>query len=440
MDELDFSGSFGAETDNAMEDTAFDYIPSGDSPYDTGPVTETASPPYSLDYNGPPTEDPMTGPGYDQTTYGANPWGTGAGGGYRPMSQARTDDAPLGSAEAQRLAGSRRMAAQQPSNAAIDPETIYDRQSYEYESGNVIGAGIFDMPEGVTWNANDGVFANHYALPEYIAREPSMYPAQSQMIDSQTGLPTVVQPSAGGVQLAMEAPPGTQVYSPFTQMGPQTNRTPVPRVPYSQTPRGMSGVPAANGAVESFGQEAAVALIRRAAMMKAPQREQFIARAMQVLGPERARAAGAAIGRLMNMGYPSSHVVEQVFAHGVMHAVASEMAHVARTGTPVPPQQSVVRAATAAAAEVGTQQQLARAAQRVVPALTNAQAARGELSAFGAAPVRQQVIASLGSDGMGGFGADEGGMSTGAKVAVGVGVVAALGAAWVYRDKLFGKK
>lgn len=434
MDDLDFNGSFGAESDNPMEDTAFDYIPQGESPYDTSPISETDNEPYSLDYNGAPTENPSDGPGMNQTTYGAHPWGTGAGGGYRPMAQSRTDDQPLGSTEAQR-----RLGVQQPSNAAIDPETIYDRQSYEYASGDVIGAGIFDMPEGVTWNANDGVFANHYAMPGYIAREPMMYPAQSQMIDSQTGLPTVVQPSASGVQLSMEAPAGAQVYSPFTQMGPQTNRTPVPRVPNSQTPRGMSGVPAANGAVESFGQEAAIALIRRAAALKSPQREQFVARAMSVLGPERARIAMVTIQRLMSMGYPSAHVVEQVFAHGVMHAVASEMAHVARTGQAVPPMQSVVRAATAAAAEVGTQQQLANAARRVVPALTNSQAARGELSAFGASPVRRQVISSLGSDGMGGLGDEGQGMSTGAKVAIGVGVVGAALAAWTYRDKIFGK-
>ena len=440
MDEMDFNGSFGTESDNPMEDTAFDYVPEGDSLYNSGPISESYDSESSLDYNGGTPEDPSHGPGMDVTTYGASPWGPGAGGGYRPMSQARTDDAPLGSAEAQRLA------VQQPSNAAIDPQTIYDRQSYEYDSGDVIGAGIFDMPEGVTWNANDGVFANNYAMPEYLAREPMMYPAQSAMIDSQTGLPTVVQPSASGVQLAMNAPPGARVYSPFTQMGPQTNRTPTPRVPYAQTPRGMSGdseqarghFPAVNGAVESFGQEAAIALIRRAAALKSPQKEQFVARTLSVLGPARAQAAVATINRLMGMGYPSSHVVEQVFAHGVMHAVASEMAHVARTGRPVPPMQSVVRAATAAAAEVGTQAQLANAARRVVPALTNAQAARGELAAFGAAPVRRQVIASLGSDGMGGLGDDAAGMSTGTKVAVGVGVAAVGLAVWKYRAKLFG--
>jgi hypothetical protein len=298
----------------------------------------------------------------------------------------------------------------------------------------------------VTWNANDGVFANNYAMPDYLAQEPMMYPAQSMMIDSQTGLPTVVQPSASGVQLAMNAPPGARVYSPFTQMTPETNRTPVPRVPHAQTPRGMSGTPAAaaynaNGAIEAFGHEAAIALIRRAAALKSPQREQFVGRAMALLGPQRSRIAGAAIGRLMQMGYPSSHVVEQVFAHGVMHAVASEMAHIARTGTPVPPAQSIVRATTSAASAVGTGAQLAQAAQRVVPALTNAQAARGELSAFGAAPVRQQVIASLGSDGMDGMGTDANtGMSTGTKVAIGVGIGAAALAAYKYRDKLFGGK
>lgn len=378
------------------------------------------------------------------------------------MAQSRTDDAPLGSVEAQR-----RFAIQQPSNAAIDPETIYDRQSYEYDSGDTVGAGVFDMPEGVTWNANDGIFANHYAMPGYMAREPMMYPSQSAMIDTQTGLPTVVQPSASGVQLAMNAPPGTQVYSPFRQMTAITNRTPVPRVPYAQTPvpggqsvlNGMGNSPVAQpaplpsgSAAETFGNAAAIALIRRAAMMKTPQREQFVQRAMAMLGPQKSQVAVAAIRRLIALGYPSTHVVEQVFAHCVMHCVISEMAHVVRTGRPVPPGQSIVRAATTTAAQAGHDPALVDAAQRVVPALTNPAAARAELAAFSTAPARGQVRATLGSDGleglsgfsgapgMSGGAADDKGMGTGTKVAIGLGVAAAGFAAWKYRDKLFGGK
>lgn len=437
MDEYAFDGDgLGVETDNPMESTAFDYIPSGDSPYGSESLTETDQSPYALDYNGPETHDPGTGPGMVQTDFGAHPWGTGAGGGYRPMSQSRTDDQPLGSIEAQR-----RLSVQQPSNAGIDPETIYDRQSYEYASGDVIGAGIFDMPEGVTWNANDGVFANNYAMPGYMAKEPMMYPAPSAMIDTQTGLPTIVQPSASGVQLSMDAPPGTPVYSPFRQMTAVTNRTPVPRVPYAQTPRGMGGLgaaPASSSAAEAFGHEAAIALIRRSAMMKTPQREQFVRRAMAVLGPQRSQAAVVATRRLMAMGYPSTHVVEQVFAHCVMHAVISEMSHVARTGRPVPPAQSVVRAATATAAEAGPAPGLIAAAQRVVPALTDPRAAQAELAAFRAAPVSSEVRSTLGSDGLEGLGdpASDKGMGTGTKVAIGLGVAAAGFAAWTYRDKL----
>lgn len=454
MDEYAFDGDgLGVETDNPMESTAFDYIPSEDSPYGSDPLSETDSSPYALDYNGPDTEDPGTGPGMVQTDYGAHPWGTGAGGGYRPMAQSRTDDAPLGSVEAQR-----RLAIQQPSNAAIDPETIYDRQSYEYESGDTIGAGIFDMPEGVTWNANDGVFANNFAMPGYMAKEPMMYPSQSAMIDTQTGLPTVVQPSASGVQLAMNAPPGTQVYSPFRQMTAITNRTPVPRVPYAQTPvpggqsvlNGMGNAPMAQppplpsgSAAETFGNAAAIALIRRAAMMKTPQREQFVQRAMAMLGPQKSQAAVAAIRRLISLGYPSTHVVEQVFAHCVMHCVISEMAHVVRTGRPVPPAQSIVRATTATAAQAGHDPALLDAAQRVVPALTNPAAARAEIAAFRVAPARGQMRATLGSDGLEGLGEDpptssDKGMGTGTKVALGLGVAAAGFAAWKYRDKLFG--
>lgn len=430
MDEdLNFSSS--SSTDGPSDNNTFDYIPEGDSSADRSPISESYDGGNALDYNGGTPEDPEHGAGMDVTTYGQHPFGIGAGGGYRPHSQARTDDQPLGSPEAQRQAG-----MQQPSNASIDPQTIYDRSSYEHESGDVVGAGVFDMPEGVTWNANDGVFANNYAMPEYLAREAMMHPSQSAMIDSQTGLPTVVQPSASGIQLSMEAPPGTRVFSPFAQMGPQTNRTPVPRVPYAQTPRGINGVPATNGAIETFGQEAAVALIRRAAALRSPQREQFVARAMSVLGPERARVAGATIGRLMQMGYPSSRVVEQVFAHGIMHAIASEMTHVVRTGQAVPPMQSVVRAATAAASEIGTGPQLAQAARRVVPALTNAQAARGELSVFSSAPVRQQVIASLGSDGMG---TESGKGNIGVLIAGGIGIAALAGLTWKYRKDIFGK-
>lgn len=460
MDEYAFDGDgLGVETDNSMENTAFDYIPSEDGPYGSESLTETDQSPYALDYNGPETEDPGMGPGMVQTDFGAHPWGTGAGGGYRPMSQSRTDDQPLGSTEAQK-----RLSIQQPSNAAIDPETIYDRQSYEYASGDTVGAGIFDMPEGVTWNANDGIFANHYAMPGYMAKEPMMYPSPSAMIDTQTGLPTVVQPSASGVQLSMNAPPGTEVYSPFRQMTAITNRTPVPRVPYAQTPlpggtpvgrAGMSGMPMMPGqmplpsasAAETFGNAAAIALIRRAAMMKTPQREQFVERAMAMLGPRKSMAAVAAIRRLISLGYPSTHVVEQVFAHCVMHAVVSEVMHVARTGRAVPPAQSIVRAATSTAAQIGPDAALIDAAQRVVPAITNPAAARAELSAFGATPARGQVRATLGSDGMEGLGenppgspaapADKG-MGTGTKVAIGLGVAAAGFAAWKYRDKLFG--
>jgi len=457
MDEYAFDGDgLGVETDNPMESTAFDYIPSGDSPYGSEPLTETDQSPYALDYNGPETYDPSTGPGDVQTTYGAHPWGTGAGGGYRPMSQSRTDDQPLGSTESQR-----RLAIQQPSNAAIDPETIYDRQSYEYASGDTIGAGIFDMPEGVTWNANDGIFANNYSMPGYMAKEPMMYPAPSEMIDTQTGLPTVVQPSASGVQLSMEAPPGTPVYSPFRQMTAITNRTPVPRVPYAQTPRGMSGLGATPhsphagpSAAEAFGTQAAIALVRRAAMMKTPGRERFVANAMSVLGPQRSAAAEAAVRRLMAMGYPSTHVVEQVFAHCIMHAVVGEVMHVARTGRPVPPAQSVVRATTAVAAQAGPAPELTEAAQRVVPALMNQQAARAELASFSRSLARPQVRATLGSDGLEGMGnlgdgpapesgaptAPRGdrseGMGTGTKVALGLGAAVAGFAAWKYRNDI----
>ena len=448
-DVMDFGGDgLGVETDNPMESTAFDYVPSENSPYGPGPLSETSDDSYPLDYNGPETEDPGTGPGMVQTTYGSHPWGTGAGGGYRPMSQSRTDDAPLGSTEAQQ-----RMGIQQPSNAALDPMAIYDRQSYEYASGDTVGAGVFDMPEGVAWNVNDGIFANNYAMPGYLAKEPMMYPAQSAMIDTQTGLPTVVQPSASGVQLAMPAPQGAQVYSPFTQMTAVTNRTPVPRVPYAQMPRGMNGMgampapmpqqapPIGASAAEAFGNEAAAALIRRAAMMKTPGRERFVANAMRVLGPRRSAAAVSAIRRLMSMGYPSTHVVEQVFAHCIMHAVVSEAMQVARTGRPVPPAQSIVRAATSAAAQAGPAPGLTHAAQRVVPAITNPHAARAELAAFSNSVSRPQVRATLGSDGLEGMGylgadapsapsappappassgAASGGMSTGTKVALGV--------------------
>jgi hypothetical protein len=166
---------------------------------------------------------------------------------------------------------------------------------------------------------------------------------------------------------------------------------------------------------------------------------------MAMLGPQRSQAAVAAIRRLMSMGYPSTHVVEQVFAHCVMHAVVTEMGHVARTGRAVPPAQSVVRAATEVAAQAGPAPALTQAAQRVVPALTNPAAARAELEAFNAAPASGEVRSTLGAhslDGIAGLGdpGSDKGMGTGTKVAIGLGVAAAGFAAWKYRDKLFGGK
>lgn len=435
MSDLEFDSGIddGTGLFTPMEDTAFDYMPEGDLSVDSSPITSTEEVPHEMDYSGPEPSESYEGPGAIQTTYGQHPWGPGGGGGYIPMSQSRTDDNPLGSSEAQR-----RLAVQQPSNAAIDPETIYDRTSYEYASGDVVGSGIFDMEEGVTFNQSDGIFANNYALPGYLAREPMMYPAQSAMIDTQTGLPTVVQPSASGVQLAMQVPPGTPVYSPFRQTGPQFNRTPVPRVPNVPPPRGMGEVAqpsrhVSSSSIENFGREVASELVRRAALLKVPEREKFVSAAMAMLGPQRSRRAIEAIQHLVRMGYPSTHVVEQVFAHCVMHAVAVEVAGVARTGRAQPPATSSVRALTAAVPP-DAHGRIAQAARSVAPALMSKAQAERELKQYVSSDTRQRAVAMLGDDGA----QQSSSMSTGTKVAIGIGVAGAAFAAWKYRDKLFG--
>jgi hypothetical protein len=273
-----------------------------------------------------------TGPGMEQTTYGDHPWGAGSSTGYRPHSQQRTDMSLRGGDDhtpskipqddmsrepevinaegaaaiepwAREWHGNRN---QMPSNADIDPETLYDRSSYERDgsSNNVIGGGIFDMEEGVTWRARDGIFADQYALPAYIGDEDELGVQQSDMWDPIAQNWRVTQPSASGVTLKVrtarnKSPP------PVSSMRPEVTG-----------PRSH---------VEAFGRKAAQIIMRETSAVQPLVRGQFIAAAVDTLGPQMSARCRSVADRLVELGYPREVALEDALAHCVMHAVVKDL-------------------------------------------------------------------------------------------------------------------
>jgi hypothetical protein len=140
----------------------------------------------------------------------------------------------------------------EPSNGGVDPMTIYDRSSYEYDqnSQNVIGNGIFDEEEGVVWRGQDGIFAHGFALPAYLAHDPELGVQQSEMWDTTADNWRVTQPSAGGVTLSAQ-------------------------VPFLKPPPGGS-----NSRIETFGWNVATALIGHSKRLSSAWRDKFLAQAM----------------------------------------------------------------------------------------------------------------------------------------------------------------
>ena len=277
-------------------------------------------------------EPEYDGPDAQQTTFGASPWGPGAGGGYRPMSMARTDLS--GNEDAAEITVDSVMKVSQyqpsqmnrmPSNADVDPETMYDRTSYEFASGSdaVIGNGIFEMEEGVTWRAEDGSFSHQYAFPAYIAEEDELGTQQSEMFDVVADNWRVVQPSGGGVTFSTTVPRLRgrpmidRTYSPFTNhLRPGT---------LNQSSR-----------IEKFGRDAASVVLLEAASKASPaDRQAFLVRAIGSLGPGMAEKCHKVAERMIRMGMPAQKALQDTIAHCAMHAAISDLSS-GRQGTRLP--------------------------------------------------------------------------------------------------------
>jgi hypothetical protein len=201
------------------------------------------------------------------------------------------------------------MRNQEPSNAEIDPMTIYDRTSYEHNdsSQNVIGSGIFAMEEGVTWRPRDGMFADQNALPAYIGQEDELGVQQSAMWDSTAKEWRVTQVTAGGVPLAR-------------------------KVGHMKTPAGLGAMPemrpevtGPRSHVEAFGRKAARSLITESNQHRPADRGRFLSAAMNALGPGGSARCQRAADALTRMGYEPAVALEDAMAHCIMHASVKDL-------------------------------------------------------------------------------------------------------------------
>lgn len=278
-------------------------------------------------------EGDMDDPGMKQTTYGASPWGPGASGGYRPYSQQRSDmslralgddnmpepapmemDEMMHEPEVIDAVGAKAIEPwdkewhgnqnPMPSNEDVDPLTIYDRSSYEYDdsSQSTIGSGIFDVEEGATFRPRDGIFANQYAMPAYLAEEDELGVQQSEMWDSTADEWRVTQVSAGGV--------------PLSRRVPKLNPPPSGLRPEKTGPRSH---------IEAFGRRAAVSLLSEAQAHSPANREKFLQNAVQALGPNMAKTARKIADELIRLGYPPQVAFEDALAHCIMHATVRDL-------------------------------------------------------------------------------------------------------------------
>jgi len=299
-------------------------------------------------------DDVDNGPGINQTTYGANPWETASDTGYRPFSQQHTDMSDLGDAGPGTALAPRSIAVspdgearisrfrptqqnEMPSQEDVDPLTEYDRSSYEYDTSeqNVIGAGIFDMPEGVTFRVRDGIFANKFAEPAYIAEEDADGIQQSAMWDSTADNWTVTQVNASGVPLSKRVPslnPPPAAFSPYMNgnaQGPSRQSRAMPKMAKDRT--------GPQSHIEAFGRRAAQCLLAEAKMMHDPNtRSRFLSTATEALGPQMSKKAKLVADRLIQMGYRPDAALEDTLAHCVMHATMRDLADRAKAGGGLP--------------------------------------------------------------------------------------------------------
>lgn len=308
-------------------------------------------------------EDPggMDEPGMKQTTYGDSPWGPGSDTGYRPYSQQRTDmslralgEADLDAIQKERVPDPQQLddmmrepevidavpvqesvswkdewhgeRNQMPSNAEIDPMTIYDRSSYEYDdsSQDTIGNGIFSMEEGVTWRPRDGIFANQYALPAYIGEEDELGVQQSAMWDSTANEWRVTQPSASGVTLARKVDHLKRAYSPFRSDAD------------AAMPEMRPEVTGPRSHIEAFGRAASKAVMDEVRGYRPEDRSKFLASAIESLGKGTTERCRKAADALIKMGYRPDVALEDALAHCVMHAAIADLTQKKRSRTLLP--------------------------------------------------------------------------------------------------------
>lgn len=320
-------------------------------------------------------------PGMSMTEFGSHPWKVGGGGGYRPASMQTDLSGDENSAPAHEVAV--RMAAQsmpthrvrleqrnrQPSNDDVDPQTLFDRHSFEFDDDpqNVIGTGIFDTEEGVVWNPSDGSFANDYALPAYIGQEDSLDVQQSQMWDSVANNWRVVQPSGGGVTFSTRVSALKPTQSPFTSQQWPSMR------PERTGPRSH---------IEAFGRAAAKAVVDEARLMPQPaMRATFLTQATEALGVGQAAKCRQVAERLVQTGYSPDTALEDTLAHCVMHATMRDIADRSKGKAGLPRIDKMSRKVSANSGAIRQ-----AVATHIAPLAMDQGAAKSDMSALIASP------------------------------------------------------
>ncbi len=260
------------------------------------------------------------------TEWGALPWGPGSGEGYQPWAQMQTDSPPMGDVEVEL---DQPQYAAQNAHPDVDPNTIYDRDSYEpgFDERQTYGAGIFDLPDqGATFRQNDGMFSHNYALPSYIAREPEMDVFETEALDVNTGLPRVAQVNASGVQLMRSDP--DRAWSPFAPP-PYGTSSPQNTQPYVNPTLHNYG-----NAIPAFGAEGARALLNLAAQ-RCPndpnQRGYYICQMIDEMIPQMSPRALMAVAKLQESGYPGNPV-ELVVGHVLMKVCVCDLSDKIKAG------------------------------------------------------------------------------------------------------------
>lgn len=411
MEDIDLGGDYGGDGLDGFDGFGIDA--------DLVPGLDDALPEMEMPHvPEPPPRPSAREEGLVQTTYGAHPWGTGAGAGYQPHGMTLTDRSPLGGAKMdEELAQTTAAAEEHPPDRDV---TRYDRTSFE--RGRTVGTGIFDQPEeGPRSRSGSGIFDTDFAQPDYMAREPDVGIWESEVIDLNTGLPRVYQGNATGVQFAADAP--GRAYSPYAPP-PYGTETPVRSQPGVQRPVDAWFGDGGMGAIEDFGRTAADALLAVAAQIRPADRSAFLSRALDALGPGKAHLAEVTVSRLVSMGYPAQDAVRQVVSHLLMHATAADVLEKVQRGDSAPNMRRLD--GFMGGSGLGQIPQIspviAAAAQRsLLPMLQMPSAAAAELQRYATSPAAQTESAATPAPSGGG------GMPTWLKWTLGLSAAAGAG-------------